>query len=369
MFQKIGFFFFGVGLFALAACGSGSSSGTSSGSASSALEVAEKVSVVDASSSSTSASVSRSVGKILAAVAKASPPSAGSSSDWNNDTTKTFVFERSTESFDTINEILCNIAQTQYDQKLNAGNYKALIDITQCDNNRDSANSAGQSSQNQSSGSTMTQYSTWTANSSRVSDTSPQIVEVWIHEDASDFDPAKIICAKLTITETVSATNPYGIFTANFAAYPEADGCTGTPFFKGFLKTEKQAATGKVLLKFAVDGGFSEGGKTFSFNERAVLDRSASGTSGTGTIAMSNSFEGNTKNVNFDIAFNSTHFLRNDGTCLDRNNFNETAWRYGLYSAAGSRITRSSGFPIRYASGGKSCQGWVGYWGVWLPGG
>jgi len=76
-----------------------------------------------------------------------------SGSDYNTDESFVYVEERSAESFDIINEILCMMAQSGYDSMLNKGNYRAQIDVTQCSNSKDSASSAGASSQNQSSGS------------------------------------------------------------------------------------------------------------------------------------------------------------------------------------------------------------------------
>ena len=73
----------------------------------------------------------------------------------------------------------------------------------------------------------------------------------------------------------------------------------------------------------------------------------------------------------YDIAFSDDHFLRSDGTesaCFDRNSFDETAWRYGLYDATtGARVSPQSGFPVTLTESGMDYYGWVGYWGVWFP--
>ena len=54
--------------------------------------------------------------------------------------------------------------------------------------------------------------------------------------------------------------------------------------------------------------------------------------------------------------------------CLDRNDFDESVWSYGLYdSTTGMRINRDSGFSIMKTQGDKDYYGWIGYWGVWFP--
>ncbi|MEK6816193.1 MAG: hypothetical protein AABY09_01145, partial [Nanoarchaeota archaeon] len=347
----------------------------------SALQLAEKISVVDAKSTGSGAAPLR-VGKFK--VAPSTVTAAGT--DWSKDVTQVFVHERSEEAFGTINEILCAIGQTQYDEMVNKGDYKALVDNNQCSQKRDSAESAGQESTNQSSGSTAPDYETWTVNSSRADSNTgtPQIVKVWLHEKEKQeggghTEPAKVIEAKVTITEGVSSTNPYGLFTMNFAAYP-IDPTTGnkssTAMFKGMLMSEKDATTGKVLLKFVMDGGFTNplGIKEQSMSEKSVLDRAADGSTGSGSAFHSySSLWGGDKGA-FNIAFNTANFLRQDTTvvngtkvCLDRTSFDETAWRYGLYDSTGTRVTRNSGFPIKYNDGTKEYFGWAGYWGLWLP--
>ncbi len=355
--------------------GCGNSDGTSTTTSSttgtvSALDIPDKVSVVDAQSSSTSSSVSPLY------VAKAIDPSALSSdSDYHKDKTFYFVEERSAETFDLINEILCSIAQSKYDDMLNKGTYKAQIDTNQCSSAKDSASSGGQGSKNQSSGSTRPQYEMWVVESSRASNSDPHIVKVWIHEEAENGEPEKIIFAKMTITEGVSTSNPYGIFTINFKSHPVNSGVVDTSqtLFKGFLKTE-QDSSGKVLLKFTIEGNFSTPGGNVSFAEQAVLDRPIGTSSGEGYVKSQSQDSSGSISTAFNILYDNSYFYRT-GTvnstqvtvCLDRNNFHQTAWRYGLYDSTGKRVTRNSGFPIRYNDGSKNYYGWIGYWGLWFP--
>ena len=97
------------------------------------------------------------------------------------------------ETFKTINEILCRIGQSKYDEMLNLGPYKAQIDKNLCSSGKDDPSSAGEGSQDQSSGSTKPDYEMWTIVSSRANDESPQIVKAWIHQQGSDYEPDMLI--------------------------------------------------------------------------------------------------------------------------------------------------------------------------------
>jgi hypothetical protein len=339
--------------------GGGSSDPGNTGNAS-ALVVADKVSVVDAKLSGSVAAVK----PILRAV------SVPSGSDYNTDQTNVYVQERSVEMFGTINEILCMIGQTKYEEMLNKGPYTAQIDENQCSSNKGDASQAGQESANQSSGATAPKYELWTVESKRVDDNSPQILTAWIHQEASEHEPAQIISAKVVITEGKSAANPYGIFTINFRANLVSD--PSVLSFKGILKSERDPADpNRILLKF-VDG--TPAGAPEPREEAVTLNKNADGASGSGTGYRKETWMENgtpvTRQFNFDIAYDNDYFLRKDvvnavpDVCLDRNSFDMSAWRYGLYDAAtGARVSRNSGFPIKFGN----YYGNVGYWGLWLP--
>ena len=345
--------------------GGGGGGGSTPAAETQALVVAGKVSVVDAKSSSPSAEKGLKALKIgIFKVSSASQLPAGS--DYNKDVTNVYVEERSTDGFRTVNEILCMVGQTKYDTMLNQGAYKAQIDTNQCSSTKSDASSAGQQSQNQSSSSSMPSYVMWTVESSRVDNNSPEIVKAWIHEDAQESEPAKVIFAKVVITEGKSDSNPYGIFTLNFRGAPATD-LTQT-MMRGTLKAERDA-TGKVLLKFVEHGdhGFGTEGT------EVTLDRAVDGNTGAGTLHQSR-FDQNggtpvQVETSFNIAYNTSKFLRKDNAhsgevCLSRNLFDESAWTYSLYdSTSGDRLARNSGFSIKK----DNTYGWVGYYGLWLP--
>ncbi len=340
--------------------GGGGSTTTTTGTVSS-LEVGEKVTVVDPT---TTASKVRSLKIGYQQMSIASLPA---DSDYNTDETHVFVEERSADSLSIVNEILCMFAQTGYEEMLNEGDYIAQINMSACEGSKDSASSAGESSQNQSSGANNTDYEYWTVNSSRADVSSSQVITAWIHETGEpEFnEPDKIIDVRFTITESISDTNPYGIFTMYFKGH-EPDSTTA--LMTGFLKTEYDA-DGKVLVKFYCNGSFGPGE---TFVEKVTLDRAADGTTGAGTIYNSgtNPYEGS-YTTQFNIAYNDGHFYRTDLTdevCLTRANPDTSVWRYGLYqdenhASPGSRVTMSSGFPIEF----EDYHGWAGYYGIWIP--
>ena len=310
------------------------------------LTVAKRVTVVDAREGAPAAGI-----KSLAFGVQAV-------TDYENDVTRRFIEERSSEAFATTNEILCMIAQSRYDAMLNKGPYTALIDAKLCRKGQETSTSDTQAA------SQAPEYITWTVDSSRASDTAPQVVKAWIHEKGSGTGEGgmdKLIKARLTITEGVTTENPYGIFSVNFAGYPVTDtGTLPTPAMKGTLKSERDAS-GRVVLRF-VEGeeGPNGGGKAAAFRKE---------TDGSGSGSVESRY--GDRHDAFDFSFNTDYFRRVNGTndvCLDRNAFTETAWRYGLYDLSGARVNLASGFPIRVDKDGKRLYGWVGYWGVWLPG-
>lgn len=366
---------------ALAACGGGGGGGSTPPPATQgtvALTVTDRVSVVDAQPQLSSSIATRPL--LMGIFQVTAADLAGT--DYEKDKTQVWVSERSAETFGIVNEILCMIGQTRYDVMMNQNDYIALIDMNTCSSDKADASSAGSESQNQSSSATMPQYESWTVNSSRANNDSDHIVKAWIHEKArpEHQDVEKIIYAKVSIQEAKSDTNPYGMFTIDFRAFPATDGVQqGTsPLFKGYLKTEKDPATGAILLKLASQ----DTQPSHSGTQQITLNRSADGSSGSGTVQESGSGTDDngfawTHELAFDIAYNAANFYR-QGTladngssstqtvCLNRTSFDESAWRYGLYKADGSRLNRNSGFSINTSQDGTGAHGWVGYWGLWI---
>jgi hypothetical protein len=353
----------------LLSCSSKSSSSdatpTPTPAAATSLQVADKVSVVDAKLSGSVAAVA----PLKIGLFKVSAADLAAASDYKADKTQVWVSERSAEAFNEINNILCMISQSKLDVMLNQGAYVALVDQTQCDSSKSDASSAGQDSQNQSSSTTMPDYMTFTVDATRADNSSPEFAKVWVHSKAKGSDPEQIIMVNIIITEGKSDTNPYGLFNMTFLGLPASNGIVTSqnPLFKGVMKAEKNAA-GEVLLKFAEQnfGGWPN-------IRKITLNRQGDGSGGTGSVYDQHPemMSGSTTTVEsqFNIAFNTNNFLRNDGTntiCLDRNQFEESAWRYGLYDTAGARVNRNSGFSVNTKADGSGKYGFIGYWGLWI---
>ena len=125
--------------------------------------------------------------------------------------TDTPVYTTAGSDNNAVNEILCMLAQSRYDEMLNKGTYSVLIDGKKC-------------------GSYDAEL--W-INSSRAGDTSPQIINAWM---ITGEDMLRIVV--ITVTESISETNPNGSFTINYGDYREAADGSFTPLGNGFLISE-----------------------------------------------------------------------------------------------------------------------------------
>jgi hypothetical protein len=340
--------------------GSGNSTGKSASDIRlSALVLPERVSVVDPNASSSAKPRLLKTGSAPAIMSGIALTAVPTTSDYVKDKTTVYVNERSLDAFDTVNSILCTIRQSRYDEMINKGPYKAQIDVTLCNSSRSNASTGGESSAEAA----MPVYETDTFNSYRTSESAPHVVDVWAHPHDN---PDQIIYGKVVITQDAETAPPYGLFMINFKSLDVND--LSTILARGLLDTVQDPATGKVLL------AFSEEDANSYMIEKATLDKNPDGTYGAGSVYTSTSFPNQVpKTTRFDISYNTTNFLRTDnvGTqiCLDRQTYDESVWKYGLYTAEtttiGSRVKVNAGFPVRKGS----VYGWIGYWGAWFPDG
>ena len=334
------------------------------------LSVNSKVSVIEAGASAATSKVSAlklDFDLISAAIAVSD---FSASSDYSQDETFVYVRDDTSQALNTVNSILCYFDQIQPDDMLNRGNYKAQVDESQCNQSKGgSSGSSGSGGGADQSGSSTVSYSYWVVNSARANNSAVQIVKAWVA--ASEDDP-QYVQAKLTITEGKSATNSLGIFRLDFAGYKtDADGNpTSEGTMAGFMYTELNAA-GQVVLKFYNVGSHEEEGQSFEFEEGINVVRNTAGTEGFGSTLGQEWGQSGPTAVTYDFSFNGDYFYRGDSSsntaCMNRKDFNETAWRYGMYDSSGARVDLSSGFPIRYESGAQTYHGWIGYWGLWMP--
>lgn len=297
------------------------------------------------------ATVLSTVCPVLASAA----PSATSA--YITDAQSSFVADQTSEGINQVNSIMCYVGAMAPSAMVNNGNYIALIDDTKCDTGgRDKASNSGSGS----SGSTASQYSTATVNSSRTSNSDPMIGKVWVDENEDGQQMTIFVHAAATTAPT--STNPYGTFRMDFCG-KAASG--GSCLFNGFIDA---SSTG---LSYFETGSMGGGSRVIA------LTLNADGTtSGTGRMSVDETSPfGPSTSTNFTFAYNSTYFRRYDGTydqCFSRDSTDLatgfSVWRYGLYDATtGARVTRNSGFPIEYTTGGTTHHGYMGYYGLWLP--
>ncbi len=251
------------------------------------LSMADKISVVSSSSAKPTKAPKGISSFSNSLLARLIPTSWVTTADWFVDPQFIFVHERSEEAFKRSNEILCMIGQTEWESMTNQGAYIALVDENECKSTRDSASSAGQSSQdtNKASNANAPNYMQWVIMSKRADATTaepnpPQVISAWVPGEVGGGPNFKgemgVIQAKIVVQEKPTATNPYGFFYMSFEAHPyKADGVTvddTKTAMTGYMRTVK-LATGEVVLQFY-------NGNTLSFDPSMV---SAGSMGGTGT--------------------------------------------------------------------------------------
>jgi hypothetical protein len=340
------------------AAGGGSETVAAAVAKGSSTVVADKISVLDTTETSGSAKLVGALTSEFLATA-----------DWNKDKTNNYVQDRSTEVFTNVNEILCMVGQSGYVAMTSTDGihrpYKALIDKNLC-KGADDASKSGDSTKGDTSSSSSPDYKEWTVDS--IINTSGKLEsKFWIHEKAEpgqNGQPAKVINAKLLVSKTKDEAPPYGEFKIEFKAY--TDDQAHLPMFKGLLETVVDPATGLVTLNFADadDNGM--------FSEAATVTKSSL-TSGYGRVLQTDNYgQGGPQTYDAKIAFNADYFLRTGtpNNCFDRKNFEQSAWRYGLYDFnTGNRFTVRSGIPFNTnADGNSGTYGWIGYYGLWSNG-
>ncbi|MBA1149124.1 hypothetical protein H0Z60_18915 [Ectothiorhodospiraceae bacterium WFHF3C12] len=410
-------------IIALSGCGGGGGGGggsTDGGNTGdeevSGLTMPDSVSVVqtrqstDTQSSSTSADGGFQISRLggdgtLEPMTVANTGALPDDSDYRLDPQRAHVYDASMESLNMVNMILCLMDQTEAENMVNAGAYYALVDENKCEKGQNQSSSA---TQGQSSAGNGKQYNRWVIESTRADNASPMRVRIWVPDggggDGGD-DPSQNIMVQVTATEGVSADNPFGAFSLDYAGVVDAGDVGGTPgdmltMMVGHLATVDNGLAKPQFEFVEVAGSKMDGapaGLDFGFDQRAaVLLDDAEGSSGTARTSVDEEYtdpETGTlysESRTYDTAFNATHFKRvkldnessqTDEACTSREDFNSYVWRYNLYHAAdgsfdgetvaaGERVRLNSGFPFRYQDpqSGDTLDGYVGYWGVWLNG-
>jgi hypothetical protein len=295
------------------------------------------------------ARLSLACGVAFAASAVAAP---GSDSPYHTDLQTSYVHDATSSGIGEVNMIACIMSAMRPDALVNEGPYIALIDKNKCD--ADKQSSGGDAASEGAQGAAT--YITATVNSTRASNDDPMLVSTWLELDEGDMHTT--IYVHIAATEAPTPANPYGVFRLDFCGRADGfDGCLMNGFLDG-------ANSG--LNYYQVEGDGNDGSTV------AMRLTTAGATGGSGRMSM----DDENGNAVFAFAYDANLFRRDDeggdDQCFSRDATDPdtglSVWRYGLYDVnAGTRITRSSGFPIDFADGGTTYHGFLGYYGLSLP--
>lgn len=276
----------------------------------------------------------------------------GSGSAYATDPQHTHVEDATSRGINQVNMIMCFMSSMRPDALVNQGDYVALVDQGKCD--PEARASTGNSGAN-NAGSNAPSFMKAIVNSSRGTNTDPMRVRTWVEESEDDFEMT--IFVNTSATEAPSQSNPNGVFRIDYCGKGDSGPC----MMQGFLEGNADG-----ISYFEIESAGPGGDST-----KALRLTKSGNDSGAGTLQIDDGGQ----QVAFSFAYNADYFRRSNGVqdqCFSRDaadpDTGMSVWRYGLYDAGtGARITRQSGFPIEYTTGGTTYHGHVGYWGLWLP--
>lgn len=287
---------------------------------------------------------------LCSGAAFAAPPA---SSPYSTDVQNSHVEDATSEGVGQVNMIACIMAAMRPEAFVNQGAYNALVNEAKCEPSG-SADAAASGDAAQAP-----KYMTATVNATRASNSDPMISKIWIVQE--EEGKQTFIDVHVSATAAPTPSNPYGSFQLFFCGHePASTTCRMNGFLEG-----SDAGVRYFQTETRDDGNGLETSNT-------ALKLSASGTSsGGGRMQMD---RGSQSSV-FNFAYNASLYVRDDGNdtqCFSRDASDPetgmSVWRYGLYDATtGERISRNSGFPIDFSSGGQTWHGYLGYSGLSLP--
>ncbi len=273
----------------------------------------------------------------------------GADSAYATDPQHTWVNDRTAEPIKTVNNIMCYMSSMKPAALVNQGPYAALVNGAKCE-----SDGSGSDATN-----TGTQYQRVTVDASRGSETDPMRVKVWVPNDHEDEGVSGDIYVNVTASKAPDDTNPNGEFVVDYCA-PMPD---GSCFMNGKLEG---LATGLRFVEREMGRGGGGGVGTL----RLFVARN--GDAGAGAVARD--VPGvPSESLTYQFAYDANYFRRvklgGEDACFDRSlaNGKISAFRYGLYDAAGARVERSGGFPVTTQVGGQTVHGYAGYWGLNFP--
>lgn len=299
--------------------------------------------------------------------------------DYSNTKQNTYVWLEALEPLQTVDGILCFIDQLKPEQEVNEGPYLVLADLDTCFDKEESGNDEGQNSGSSGSEGAINYTEVIVESTRDEADNAPLEMQAWFIMQEDDFSQAIRLFG--TVSEGASEDNPYGAFRLTYQFAETLDALDAASMGKGELATVDTLIgyQGFTLYEEILRGA----GDQFITSASVVVNpEEESGVALTGYQRSGDlAFEGN---KSFALAYNNDHLLiqssgafdtlpyKNDdqtGTCLSRNSFVESVWRYGLYDINdGAEVEVNSGFPFIYDSnqdGSLDQRGYASYWGVW----
>ncbi len=357
---------FGAAL--LSACGSGGGGSTGAAAEVSALTLPSRISLSSAEGTSNSQAA------MAALSAKGKPrrasriASAGlrayndAGTDYTAQTKETWLED--TEALDLVNDILAVVADTGYENFVNAGPYRALVKPV-----GDEKQSQGGAA---TTATTTEELMEIVVEVTRASDSAPMIVKVWVREDEGPGGMAMLIRGYFTVTQGVSAQYPYGAMTAHFKGVSlDENGAEGDEVMTMAISIGADDNANVVVQ--VIDEGQEENNENlYVWDNRARIVADATLTAGSAYVYSgetdwdSGVFEEET----FYFAYNPDYFKYQDSgtsevTVLDKGDLRHKIFKYKLFDReTGAKVTRNSGFGIQLGNGQ---YGYVGYHGLWAP--
>jgi hypothetical protein len=237
-----------------------------------------------------------------------------------------------TESLKAINSIICFTQHLRPELMVNKGVYSALINNQTCSQKKVDKSKS--------------QNDYIIANVTRESNTSPQVMNIWIPKDEVNL---KMVKVRMEVTKEASEADSFGQFNITWQLFDQNEASRG----KGELKTVS-LDSGNIGLTMFIDYS--------NLKSSISIDKKPDGSQG---LVLTKDYK-LAWNGNFVNVKKST---KNISTCLDKTQLNREVWSYGVYKKDnGSSLNINTGFPFEATKGGKIIQGYLGYWGISIDG-
>lgn len=269
-----------------------------------------------------------------------------------------------TDALEMVNDILGVVADTAYEEFINDGPYKALVQSV-----GDKEQSGGGNSNSQTE-----QLMEITVDVSRQNDTEPMIVKIWVKEEDGPGGQAMLIRGYFEVYKGVSGEYPCGVLEAHFkgnALNQNGNPMPGDPLFVMAMAVTANEQ-GNVVVQVIDVGEEEDMGFTYEWATKCRVVANSDLTEGNAYVYCAET-DWDTQELEeetFYFAYNEDYFKFEDVDTqevevLDKNELSHQIYRYKLFDIdTGAAVDMSSGFPIRFEEGG---YGYIGYWGMWIP--